>query len=80
MNQKPVLSSPFRAEMVSELKRIRRFYEADGTSAMGFDCIFSAINWRNIPNAPRGTNAVYFIRLEMRELLSMREFSGFLLE
>lgn len=72
-------SSPFRAEMVRELKRIRRECEADGTTGLGFECMFQHLNFRNLPNAPKGTNAVYFIKQEMRELLGMREFEGFLI-
>lgn len=74
------IPSPFRAELIRELKRIRRTCEADGTTGLGFDCMFQHIRFANLPNAPKGTNAVYFIKREMRELLACREFAGFLLE
>jgi len=77
---KATIQTPFQVDLIRELKRIRRECEADGTTGLGFECLFQSINFRNLPNAPRGTNAVYFIRLEMRELLAMQEFAGFLLE
>jgi hypothetical protein len=75
------VTTPFQTELIRELKRIRRAQEvADGCSGMGFDCIYQHINFRNLPSAPKGTNAVYFIREELRKLLSEREFQGFLLK
>lgn len=70
------IPSPFQAELIRELKRIRRTCDADGSSLLGFDCLFNSLNFRNLPSVPRGTNAVYFIKQELRSLLLEREFDG----
>lgn len=72
-------STPFRAEMVRELKRIRRECERDGIDAMGLDNVFQLMRFDNVPSAPRGTNAGYMVKQELRDLAATREFAGFIL-
>lgn len=68
MNDKQI---KFREELNSEVKRIKRECLKDGTVALGFDCLFAHLNFRNLPSAPLGTNAVYFVKQELREVAKL---------
>jgi hypothetical protein len=69
----------FRAELRGEVSRIRRYCLSEGTTALGFDCLFQLLRWQNLPSVPQGTNAVYFIKQELRAVCTTREFAGFIL-
>lgn len=71
--------SPLHDELYREVARIRRLCRTDGTTALGFDCLFSQIRFQNIPSAPHGTNCAYYLKQALREVVSGREFASFIL-
>lgn len=71
MNDKQKL---FKEELKREVSRIKRECLKDGTVALGFDCLFAHLNFRNLRNAYVGTNAVYFIKQDLKEITKGDKF------
>ncbi len=74
MNNTPLHNS-LRAACVA----LRKADKRDGTTARGFDCIYSALPFARMADLPRGTNAIYVVKQALREVLAERAFAGYVL-
>ena len=73
----PPIKKPQWEETLKKLSLAKiKKEKADGTTAMGLDCFLNGILYdigRDL-SFPRGTNALYFIKEELRKILINEKF------
>lgn len=75
----PPRTALFREQLRLEVRRIMRNCAADGTTALGVDCLFNHLQFRNLSAAPSGTNARWVITQDLRDLAAAPEFHAFII-